>query len=231
MLALAIVGVAALLTPTGWIFPSGRQRIAALLIVVVCAPVALTLTSGQFGSRVEDLQGQDSTGSGRVNLWRAAWTSIEERPILGLGYGAFSTVSNDLMLETPETDLSDFVIREQGPEAHNSYVGTAAELGVVGLVLFLAMIASIITLFWRIARQELQRGPPPETAQRRRPSLRGSAAAAFVVGLAGWLAGGIFLSLEVVRPFWIILGLALALGALGTDRRAGDDHGAVRTGT
>lgn len=66
----------------------------------------------------------------RVKLWTAGLRMIEDRPIVGVGPGNFVTAS-------PRYSRGEMLRFQLGP--HNSYVGIAAENGLVGLGLFLLL--------------------------------------------------------------------------------------------
>jgi O-antigen ligase len=63
---------------------------------------------------------------GRGNLWRAAITVFSEHPLLGVGSGAFRTV-----------------IALSGV-AHNTFLSVLAELGIIGFVLFVVILAIVL---------------------------------------------------------------------------------------
>jgi O-antigen ligase len=155
-----------------------------------------------------------ANGSGREMIWAGAELSISERPMLGLGYGAFASSSTDLITRTPNIDLTHFELREGGIEVHNVYLSTAAELGYTGLVFFIGMLVSMLVL-------------NRQTARRARASdalLVGRLATALCVSLVGWAISSIFISTETSRPLWIMFGLSLALSKLANAPRQPDSY-------
>ncbi len=70
--------------------------------------------------------------SGRVPAWRGALEQVEERPLLGYGFGTEERVFVDRYY----LFLSSLV--------ENSYLGTLLQLGVVGLILLLALLALVL---------------------------------------------------------------------------------------
>lgn len=73
--------------------------------------------------------GKDATLSGRTELWKEILLSIQDRPLLGHGYGAF----------WPENGAASIVWQEFGweaPHAHNGLLDMALELGVLGTAIF-----------------------------------------------------------------------------------------------
>jgi O-antigen ligase len=170
------------------------------------------LTSQALSQRVEEVfTAQGRTGSGRLNAWRAAYTSIKERPFEGLGYGSFQANANNLMLRTPGVDLSNFKLRPNGLEAHSAYIGTLADLGIPGLLLFLGLLASTATAIRRAAI----------TAHRVGALSSARLSYALLISFIGWAVASVFLSSETFRPPWIVIGIALALPKLIADEIRG----------
>lgn len=90
-----------------------------------------------FEERIQDMQ----AGSGRVLIWKRAISIANDNPIMGVGPGCFMTAYGDYLAngKFPET------LSEENPwpgwrTAHNSYLLILAELGVPGLIIYLAII-------------------------------------------------------------------------------------------
>lgn len=82
------------------------------------------------------------TLTGRTTIWSAGMNQFYEHPLVGVGAGAFpQSVSPELGLQRA---------------AHNVFVESAVEMGIIGLALF----ATVITVVgWRVARyRDHQRG-------------------------------------------------------------------------
>ena len=193
-------------------FRSRAQKTAVLAVIVLAAGIGFKVTEEALLPRFDAIfTTSGATGSGRLNEWRAAWASVQERPYLGLGFGAFPAVSNQLMQETPGVDLENFDLRPDGILVHNTYLGSLAELGIPGLVLFLGLLTSIALTLRRAVRQ----APTVANDFLRRVS------GALQVSLAAWGTSAVFLSVETARSIWILIGLVLAVDKLVT-RAAAD---------
>ncbi len=70
------------------------------------------------------------SGSGRIDLWRAAWHDYTANPALGSGAGSFQRYW-----------MQHRLYAAQVSDAHNLYLETLAELGPVGLALLLVLFA------------------------------------------------------------------------------------------
>jgi O-antigen ligase len=125
--------------------------------------------------------------------------------LLGLGYGSFSAALPQLLHETPGIDFRHIVLQPQRASgAHSVYVGTLAELGIPGLVLFLGVMLASIRQLVRTAKRAREAGS----------TFVASVASALVLSLLGWMVAATFLSTETSRSLWALLGIALALPKL-----------------
>lgn len=96
------------------------------------------VTWGLAGQR-EQLLGRldrDVTLTGRTDIWAAVWTAIQDRPLGGYGLNA---------LYVPGTPVTETMWSDAGfafYHAHNGFLETTVEIGVVGLITLLLLTAS-----------------------------------------------------------------------------------------
>lgn len=136
----------------------------------------------------------DTSCVDRKTIWHVAWKMFVSKPWLGLGLGTF-------MFNF--TKFSDGTYKFGIPYAHNCYLQIAAEMGIVGLIIFL----SIIILFFYLGLRSLS-------------SIRGEKTFSWYVLLASLSAllgyavqmavDTIFYSLDLGMLFWMLLGLGAA---------------------
>jgi O-antigen ligase len=204
-LTLVSVAVAALVLPArSSFFQSRAHKAFVLALIAGFTFFAYKAQSGTLAPRLDSIFAKDRTGAGRTNAWRGAWTSIKERPVFGLGYGSFISEANELMLRTPGVDLTNMTLRKNGLYAHNSYIETAAEVGVPGLVIFLGMLIATGRALWRSAVRARDAGA----------GYLMRVANASLISLVAWCIASLFASSETARPLWILIGMALALPVL-----------------
>ncbi|HEY2935380.1 MAG TPA: O-antigen ligase family protein [Gaiellaceae bacterium] len=206
---LALIGAVLVTLALPWhFFFRRRSHKLALVGALVVASVGVGLAgSTPFLQRAASIVQQPAVsghgGSGRIDLWRAAWHGYSEHPYFGLGSGNFESSSVVLLQETPGTDISahyalgHYVV-------HNMYLETLTELGPVGLGLLLA----ILVLAGRTCLGARRR------ARRLREREIELASVALLVGLVAFAIGGVFLSIQLNKPLWILIGLALSLEAM-----------------
>jgi O-antigen ligase len=177
--------------------------------VVVVGLIAATPVLARLETIIEPDTATGDRGAGRIDLWRAAWKGFEEEPWLGIGAGSYQARSLELLQTTPGVDTTRSYVRE-GRVVHNMYLETLTELGVVGLAILLLVIgltARYLLLAYRRAR-----------AARDGPLER--ATAAVLVTFGAFLLSGLFISNQLSKPLWILVGLALAFDVISRRRAA-----------
>jgi O-antigen ligase len=196
--------------PARRLYGSPGQKILFLVVIIAAGGFALATTAKDLVPRIKTVlvNNQEATstgrGSGRVDLWLAARTAFVAHPYTGIGYGAFPSQSNQLLLQTPGVNLEVNQIGNIGHEAHNAYLGSAAELGIPGVAFFVGVLASLFATLGRTAR----------AARRAGDEMVARLAAALIVSLVAFAISSIFLSTETSRVLWIMLGMSLALPRL-----------------
>ena len=83
----------------------------------------------------------------RQILWRKTIAMIHDQPLIGVGAGNFPVVF-------PRYEH----LREAKPHAHNDALQVLAELGLPGLLLFLALLAALALRLWRSLCGDTERG-------------------------------------------------------------------------
>ena len=211
---LVVVLLLLIALPARTIFTSPTQKRVAMAALVAGMSVFFVHYSADLAPRLKTIYSSESSGqqsSGRLAIWPAAVDAFNERPFLGIGYGAFVHQSVDRLYSTPGTSLENFNVHPE--EVHNAFLGTAAELGIPGLTLFLGLIVSTGLTLRRTAKRAREVGD----------QFVGSVATALIVGLFGWCVGSLFIETETSRPLWIVVGMCLALPKLIPERRA-EEH-------
>jgi putative inorganic carbon (hco3(-)) transporter len=98
----------------------------------------------------------DASNLERINRWDCAIQMFKKKPITGFGpgtyafeYAPFQDPENQTIISTNFGDMGN---------AHSEYLGTLSETGLIGLLLFLSIIASIfvsaIRIYYKTAIQE-----------------------------------------------------------------------------
>jgi putative inorganic carbon (hco3(-)) transporter len=179
---------------------------------LISIPNVVALFSESGGSEEEQ---PDGAIRGRATAMVAAALVFADHPVLGVGPGMFRYYSREYGNQLGWRFL------EGDREAHSLYLGIAADHGLLGLIVFLAILYVILRDLNRARRRWAQEQP-----------LLANLATAFFLALVAYMTTGIFLHLSYVRYFWLILGLAAAAAHIAqrqeghAARPAGDPEGA-----
>lgn len=114
------------------------QRILLVIILLISASIFFryipTLTLDRiFSTGIEITQGDLN---GRLEIWSAAFQVFKDNSIIGVGFGAF--------------DVSVVAITTDIIAAHNSFISVLVELGLIGLIIFIALLLLLIIYIFGI---------------------------------------------------------------------------------
>ena len=183
---------------------SAGQRVVTASLLGLAAAVAALFVSPELVERIAtigDLATDDvldRSTTGRLASWQVAVHLFGERPWLGVGNGNFNVLYQDAALEL------GLIFRGEGRSAHSLYLEILAEQGLVGLLLFLAVIGAGAL---GIASAAAQAG----AAGHERLSRH---VVAFGAGLSGYLVAMAFLHDAYPRFLWIVIVVAVELSVI-----------------
>jgi len=177
------------------------RRVRPVLIVLLAVLCALWVFVAAYpGARIADRSPGGRRGvASRVDTWHRTALLIAERPLTGYGLGSYSSLG--VVYEDEEC-----IIRQ--PNAHNVWLHTAAETGLLGCgaltaFLVLGMVGSARAAFGRRGRR-----------------IDRSVAAAALGGVTALLVAGLFSVTTDAEP-GILLFALLALGCARPDSGSG----------
>jgi hypothetical protein len=220
-----------------WPARTTRTWGALLLICLALAPIALAAVlttsekgfSGSISSGWKSLTDPNAkqprndptrltaSGSARARYWRDATTIFKSKPVLGVGAGGYTAAR--LIVRKDDLDVL---------HAHGFLVQTAADLGLVGLAVTLALMAAWLAGAWRATGP--WRGPLRRHWSDERSGMVALMAVVVVFGVNSlvdwtWLIPG------TVVPALFAAGWLVARGPLGEIREpAGSLRDGLRSG-
>jgi O-antigen ligase len=196
------------------LFVAGRWRpmiVTTMVSVAVLGVAYFALFAPQDArDRVTKVDG----GTGRTDIWRIGGRMVSAHPVRGVGSGNFQLTSGHYLLKKPGAVRYDYFI-DKPKVAHNMYLHVLAELGVVGLGLFLAMLAFALSCAFRAARQFTEAGDRDMELLTR----------GLILAMIGLLSADFFLSGQFSKQLWLLLGLGPALLAISKTRARGQALG------
>lgn len=168
--------------------PRGRisiRRVIATLFSIVLIGLAVTWFLDQHPYVLErvgtTLSGQGKNIDVRLRLYKAAYEAFISHPVLGVGYGQFG-------------QFWEQTGRLPSRVVHQTYLSTAAELGIAGLLVFLWLFGTVARDAWRARLWPGSRVP--------------RACFAYIVGAA---VQGMTNNVDQFRALWIAFGIVAAL--------------------
>jgi O-antigen ligase len=204
LVMLALVIAATLLLPYRLFFRTAAQKLGYALSLAGAAVVAGIAGSTPFLHRAGTIfnfsNPSGDRGSGRLDLWRAALHGFRDHPWFGLGAGNFQAKALDLLQTTPGVNTAASYVAP-GRVVHNAYIEALTELGVVGLALFLLILALTVRSYLTTFRRAHACGDRAIE----------SFSIALLVAVFGFCVSMFFNSNELGKPLWIFIGLAIAL--------------------
>lgn len=170
--ARALLAFLALLSMTTLVLTQSRSAfvglIAALILLIALRKKELVLSAAilaVFGVALTFILGFDRIGhllldvgtngspigtfdfASRVEIWQRAIYMLQDFPLTGIGMNTFPLVANELypfFLLRPDVMV---------PHAHNMLLNVGVELGIFGLVAYVALVTTFFAMAWRVHRQ------------------------------------------------------------------------------
>lgn len=165
---------------------SGPRRARKGLLVALAGGLALAAVVWVYHpagiAERSSLEDSKTSSSGRTDIWKVGMAACEEYCAYGSGWGTFPEVYAETQATVPGARVLS------GPEGsyqpHNLWLGVAVELGIPGLLLLGAALASSFLDAVRLPAD--RRGPP-------------------LASLVGLLFGVVFVAGIEFKFFWMVL--------------------------
>ena len=200
IVALAVATVAAL------VFAGSVRRsiVTSIAIAAAFAAFYFSFAPPQSLSRLTNFTA--GGGAGRTDLWKVALNAFSAHPFSGVGAGNYSIIEPKFLFDVTTQNLprADLIVAHEA--VHNTYLQVAAELGLVGIGLFLFTV--VVPLFG--LRRVVALYDPSE---RRFVPIMGRG---LMAGVLGMLAAFTFLTAEYEKQLWLTLGLVLAYNRIAS---------------
>jgi putative inorganic carbon (hco3(-)) transporter len=195
-------------------------RLRYVLISVIGLAVILMVLP-QYFDRVTSLLAASGLGAdaptsavdnsllSRLTETLAAALVIVDHPVVGVGPGMFP-----FFYEEYAQVVGILIRNDVERQAHNLYLGVGAEIGIVGLVVFLIIAFLTMRMLLAARRASLVRRPDLERLT-----------TPYLLALFTYYVTGMFLHLSFARFYWLILAVAGA-AAIITLREVAEDEAA-----
>jgi O-antigen ligase len=163
-----------------------------VLISTIAVPLLLFAPTSPLHRFLHPDYGDQEGESSRLELWRAGWQMIQQKPFTGVGLGNFKRLVT--RYEGDEVDLQKI--------AHNTYIEVAAEMGIPSLLVFVGILFSVYRSLARVRKRATN------------PSFYFSTALAMQAALLGCVVAIMFISCEKQKILWFLVFLTPCLESL-----------------
>lgn len=158
-------------------------RIAVFVLLMVAAFILLPRLQEQrsfqrLGTTATELTEGDLNN--RTNNWREGLEAFAEHPLLGIGSSMYPTINS------------------WGKAAHNTFLSILVEVGLIGFILFVCVLAMAVYQGWKQPRWHSR---------------------FWMTALLVWAIGASTLTWGHRKPTWLLLNLVIASGAIAARRQ------------
>ncbi|RJR39523.1 MAG: hypothetical protein C4576_21500 [Desulfobacteraceae bacterium] len=186
--------------------------------IVLAVMVGLVVSSPKFMNRLDTIRGvegliseksvvkPDNATKGRLTEMLASSYAFLDHPVLGVGPAQYLKVHSRKYMSNPEIALRHITNTRR---AHCLYTELAAETGMIGLTVFLAIVGLLMTHLWKLRRSTL----------RSLPAVSGLVTSLWL-SIAAYMTTAIFLHLAYQRYFWLLLALSGAAVQIASSEAA-----------
>jgi O-antigen ligase/tetratricopeptide (TPR) repeat protein len=132
---IAIVAAIVVALALFWMFlPAQRKKLLFLFVGLIAVVLIFIIPAGEMGEGIflPNIKEISGSTSDRLNIWKSTWGIIKEHPIRGVGFWSFHTIYSKYKNEIYRNVTHPF--------SHNDYLQLWAELGIVGVGVFLVLV-------------------------------------------------------------------------------------------
>jgi O-antigen ligase len=201
--------LAAVLTAFLFVFRR-RKYVVHLIVILAVVAAAVWLLMPDFVSRFETAFREHLTVTAeqsRMVIWMAAWDFFLEKPVFGIGPGAFRTAF-ELWKPSPEYEAVS--------HAHNQYFEALSTTGMIGFLSFM----SILAVIFRKLLGSIKRSGEDNA----HPMVRGAFYGLVFLCLSSFFENH-FSDEEIFNLFSLLIGLGLAYaGDRSSEQVSAEEH-------
>jgi len=187
-----------------------KRKIRAILAVAIIVGIIYPVLPNAFWDRMGSIQTaananddteMDASSAGRLHFWKVAVVLADAHPVLGIGFDSYNY----------QYDLYDFSNGAYGrlKAVHSAWFGMLAEMGYVGLTIFILLILNAFYVNFR-ARRLAKTRPDMKNLVIYGTALEGA--------LVAFAVGGSFVPHQYNEMLWHFIALTVVLDRLVRDR-------------
>jgi O-antigen ligase len=168
-----------------------KHRTGVAFLAFALIPILIYAPSSPIHRILTPDYGDQASTRIHLMVWKEGLNLVAAHPISGIGLGTFwSTIERQNLFGS-----------NRGLLAHNTYLEYAAELGILGLLVYLGILISTYRLLERVKQK----------AAAVEDMFSYTAATGLQAGIPGFVVAAFFFSAEYEKPLWIMLSLSICL--------------------
>ena len=178
-----------------------RNLLGVLVVLVIVLPALPDTFWNRMGTIRTYEEEEDKSAIGRLHFWSVAGAMATRNPILGIGFNSYNNAY----------DAYDVSAGKYGNDrsVHSSFFGVLAELGYVGLFLYVLILLSAFRACAYVRRVASRNGALVDL---------GKGAVAIQTSLVAFVVGGSFVSFQYNEILWHVIGLSMVLRRLAAQQ-------------
>lgn len=206
-------GFIGLLSVGAMLWIRSTKKLVTLAVVLLMSGAVVALAPTKYWQEIASIADADKagdTGFERLYLWEIAWQMFLDNPVLGVGPANYQY--NNLNYEDPQRVAQGRHV--WGQVAHSLYFTLLPEYGIVGTVLFAAMIIKTVRQrrhLLRAGRALLEKADAFSDEERQRIGMLMQLAGAMDTSLVALLTTGAFISVLYYPHVWLLTAYTVVL--------------------
>jgi O-antigen ligase len=197
-------GFLALCVCSLFVFLRTRKKLRLVLVALLFLPVLAFSSTSPLHRILHPASGEIESSQAHEILFKGGLRVFLEHPVAGIGLGNFKSTMDSMGLFQGRS----------GYMAHDVYVEYAAELGIVGILLFIGILVSVYRSLERVRK----------LAMRYDDEFFFAVTSGMQTGLLGYCVASFFLSAEYQKTFWILIFLSASVPSLFRTRHSTADQ-------
>lgn len=186
----------------------GLRPVALLLVLFI--PLLFAIPNTTIQRIIHPSQGEEQAVQSRETTWRAGLRMFAAHPLTGIGLGHF--MGQVISYESPNEEPVESL-------AHNTYIELAAEMGIVGLLAWIAMFGLAFYTVNRFTKKD----------DLARLAFLREASIGIQAALLTTAIGIFFLSASWFRFLWLLMFLPSCFGMIAAREQQSDARESVET--
>jgi O-antigen ligase len=123
-----------------------NQKLTLAIVIIVLIASFVVLINPLFQERLFSIFSLEKGGNmARIHIWQASLEMVKDHPVFGLGLGVFP-------FAFPAYDPADVEPERTFAYAHNLFLQIAAELGVIGFIIFFLTLTTVFYMAFSLAK-------------------------------------------------------------------------------